>query len=140
MLPIPERAKASIQAGHLIEAIKIVREEQGLDLKEAKDAVDAYVQGNSGGTPTPRQPAELSLKAISFLMEGDRIAAIQSVHKAQGLQLKDAKDLVEAYIASHPDLREKFDAQAAGLKRKAVTWLVILLGAAAIMFLTRHNG
>ena len=32
----------SLRAGYYIEAVKIVREEQGLDLKEAKDRVDRY--------------------------------------------------------------------------------------------------
>lgn len=35
-------AIAAIQRGHKIEAIKLVREEHGLGLKEAKDLVDRY--------------------------------------------------------------------------------------------------
>jgi ribosomal protein L7/L12 len=38
-------AIAALQQGNKIEAIKIVRKEHNLGLKEAKDAVDLYVQG-----------------------------------------------------------------------------------------------
>ncbi len=40
---IPAAAAAAVAAGNMIEAIKIVRREQHIGLKEAKDAVDAYV-------------------------------------------------------------------------------------------------
>ena len=36
------RAEAAVRSGNKIEAIKIIREELGLGLKEAKDLVDAY--------------------------------------------------------------------------------------------------
>jgi hypothetical protein len=39
-------AIAALQRGNKIEAIKIVRTERGCDLKDAKDAVDAYVESN----------------------------------------------------------------------------------------------
>jgi ribosomal protein L7/L12 len=39
----PVAAVASLQAGNKIEAIKIVREAQGIGLKEAKDAVEEYL-------------------------------------------------------------------------------------------------
>jgi ribosomal protein L7/L12 len=41
---IPSQAIIELQQGRKIEAIRIVREEQGLGLKEAKDAVEAYVR------------------------------------------------------------------------------------------------
>lgn len=37
-------ARAALERGAVIEAIKIVREAQGIGLKDAKDAVDAYVR------------------------------------------------------------------------------------------------
>ena len=41
---LPAAAIEALTKGHKIEAIKIVRQEWGLGLKEAKDAVDAYVK------------------------------------------------------------------------------------------------
>ena len=40
---IPPSAVAALQAGRKIEAIKLVREADGIGLKEAKDAVERYV-------------------------------------------------------------------------------------------------
>jgi ribosomal protein L7/L12 len=41
---IPSAAIAELVQGHTIEAIKIVRLEHGLGLKESKDLVDAYLK------------------------------------------------------------------------------------------------
>ena len=51
-LEISDQVIAAVDAGHKIEAIKILREETGLGLKEAKDAVDSLTRakhGESGG-------------------------------------------------------------------------------------------
>ena len=42
--PFPPAAVAALSNGNKIEAIKILREEWGLGLKEAKDAVEAYIK------------------------------------------------------------------------------------------------
>ena len=41
--PLPPSAVAALQRGNKIEAIKIVRTERKCDLKDAKDAVEAYI-------------------------------------------------------------------------------------------------
>ena len=41
--PLPEAVVAALQKGQKIEAIKILRQESGIGLKEAKDRVDRYV-------------------------------------------------------------------------------------------------
>jgi len=40
---IPPQAVAALNAGRVVEAIKIVRETQGLGLKEAKALIDSYL-------------------------------------------------------------------------------------------------
>lgn len=51
---IPAEVVAEIEAGRKVNAIKLLRAKQGIGLKEAKDAVDAYIlehprsQGDSG--------------------------------------------------------------------------------------------
>jgi len=46
--PFPPAAEAALLKGNKIEAIKIVREQQGIGLKEAKDMVDQHVAANPG--------------------------------------------------------------------------------------------
>jgi hypothetical protein len=41
---LPQAAIAQLERGNIIEAIKIVRLEHGLGLKESKDLVDAYLK------------------------------------------------------------------------------------------------
>ena len=43
---LPPEAIAALQQGNKIEAIKIVREAQKLDLKDAKDKVDDHVKND----------------------------------------------------------------------------------------------
>lgn len=43
---LPPAAQAALQRGNHIEAIKIVRTQTGLGLKEAKDQVDQYLDAN----------------------------------------------------------------------------------------------
>ena len=49
---LPEQVISQIRAGRKIQAIKLLREAQGIGLKEAKQAVDAYMREN----PSPQQP------------------------------------------------------------------------------------
>src|SRR5579872_2680599 len=42
--PLPAAAIDALTKGNKIEAIKIVRQEWGTDLKDSKDAVDAYAK------------------------------------------------------------------------------------------------
>ena len=44
--PLPAAAAAALSTGHLIEAIKRVREAEGIGLTEAKLRIEAYVDGN----------------------------------------------------------------------------------------------
>jgi len=49
---LPEQVISQIRAGRKIQAIKLLREARGIGLKEAKQAVDAYMREN----PSPQQP------------------------------------------------------------------------------------
>jgi hypothetical protein len=50
-------------------------------------------------------PAELSAAAIAHLHQGGKIAAIKQVRREQGLGLAEAKELVDRYVANHPELQ-----------------------------------
>ena len=43
---LPTDVIAAIQANRKIEAIKLLREARGIGLREAKEAVDAYIKAN----------------------------------------------------------------------------------------------
>jgi ribosomal protein L7/L12 len=48
---LPEEARVLADRGETIAAIKVVREESGLGLAEAKRAVDSYLARHRGRTP-----------------------------------------------------------------------------------------
>jgi hypothetical protein len=61
----PAAALDALTKGHKIEAIKIVRQQWGIGLKEAKDAVDGYVAARPDLTAQIRQarvPASSGMK------------------------------------------------------------------------------
>jgi len=84
--------------------------------------------------PLPQSATKLSTAAQLALRQGNKIEAIKILREERNLGLKDAKDLVDQYIASHPELQAQFAAaQAAGLRR-VLGWLVILVLAGALGF------
>lgn len=57
----------ALEAGRIIDAIKLVRQETGLGLKDAKDLVDAHLAAN----PNLRRagtPASAGQKTLGFLI------------------------------------------------------------------------
>jgi hypothetical protein len=46
---LPEAVRGAIRAKRKIEAIKLLREHENIDLKEAKDRVEAYAAAHSYG-------------------------------------------------------------------------------------------
>lgn len=83
-----------------IHAIKLVRETSGVDLKEAKDYVEALESGAVPNMPLVSISGEASeslAEAQAAMQGGNTIEAIRLVRKATGLGLKEAKDYVEQW-------------------------------------------
>ena len=59
-------------------------------------------------------PQQLSAAAIAALQRGNKIDAIKIARQEMGLGLKEAKDLIEAYIADNPALQEQLRMQSRG--------------------------
>ena len=61
----------------------------------------------------------LPAEATTLLSEGRIIDAVKSVRESNNLGLKEAKDWVDAYIASEPLLRVQLEAQQSASRRRA---------------------
>jgi ribosomal protein L7/L12 len=72
----------------------------------------------------------LPAAAIAALHEGRKIDAIKIVRREQQVDLKEAKDAVDAYIRSQPALEAELDARQAGATRAVLGWLA---GAALVL-------
>lgn len=68
--PLPADVIAAAQRGEKIEAIKLLRERTGIGLAEAKDAVEAFTDGNTTLHGGNVQAEGGSLRALSFVVIG----------------------------------------------------------------------
>jgi large subunit ribosomal protein L7/L12 len=101
--------------GQKIEAIKAYREETGVGLKEAKDAVDGKsgpasnwqavnrkldrIAASLGVTPEPEPfptTTSASPSVVQLIRAGRKIEAIKVYREENGVGLKEAKDAVDA--------------------------------------------
>jgi ribosomal protein L7/L12 len=89
--------KAEIAAGNKIAAIKLYRDATGAGLAEAKEAVELIEAGKpppSGAAATPSADAMQQVSAL--VAAGKKIEAIKVYRTAAGVDLKGAKDAVDA--------------------------------------------
>jgi ribosomal protein L7/L12 len=94
--PLPADVLEAVERGHTLEAIKRLRAATGLGLKEAKDAIDAHLRGDPVSVDLPASTGPLPPLVIESLRRGDKIGAIKLLRHATGLDLKEAKDAVDA--------------------------------------------
>ncbi len=85
-----------------------------------------------------RPPAELPTEALAALQTGNKIEAIKVVRAARGLDLKDAKDLVDRYVAGQPGLQRQMATAGAEQTRKLVFVVAVAIAIGAAVFLFRH--
>lgn len=92
-------------------------------------------------TPEPTQSSTFSNAAVEMLWRGDVIGAIKLVRVERNRGLKEAKDLVDAYIRSQSSLRQKLEQVQAEmwqkLKRGLIVALVFAAAAAYFFFQAR---
>lgn len=64
--------------------------------------------------------------AIAALERGNKIDAIKCVRMAQGIGLKEAKDIVEQYLAMNPNLKNRVASANAESARRGLQWLLFI--------------
>ena len=90
-------------------------------------------------TQDPTRSSTLSNAVVELLWKGNVIEAIKLVRAERNLGLKEAKDLVDAYIRSQPSLRQKLEQAQAEmwLKRGFLVALIFAAVAAYVFFHVR---
>ncbi|MBU8859426.1 MULTISPECIES: 50S ribosomal protein L7/L12 [unclassified Micromonospora] len=87
------------RAGRTVEAVKVLRQQTGLSLLDAKRAVDALAAGGSwsSGAPVPGRGVDDAVRAEAarLLHRGRKIQAIKVVREHTSMSLADAKRYVE---------------------------------------------
>lgn len=88
----------------------------------------------------PRRSPDLPKSAVQALRHGNLIEAIKVVRQERNLGLKEAKGVVEAYLASQPAIKKKMDQVLATAQQRFIRWLVgILVLAAGIAYLVMQG-
>ena len=93
---LPARVLDAIARGNTIEAIKLLREDTGLGLKEAKDLIDQHARGEAVSLPAQSTSFVLSPAVLAALHQGNKIEAIKLLREQTGMGLKEAKDAIDA--------------------------------------------
>ncbi|RYZ43212.1 MAG: hypothetical protein EOO71_04600 [Myxococcaceae bacterium] len=91
------RIEELIASGQTINAIKLYREQHGVGLKEAKDAVEALMEGRRpvvGREPPEAVDGDADIER--FLLEDNLIEAIKLYKHRHGVSLKEAKEACDA--------------------------------------------
>jgi hypothetical protein len=81
-----------------------------------------------------RQAIPFPAGAEAALRKGNKIEAIKIVRKDRGVDLKDAKDIVEEHVATHPGLRMQMDSIQAENRQGILPWLVAVILILALVY------
>ena len=100
-LAADDEIHAFLARGQKIQAIKRVRAVTGMELKAAKDYVDALpdappLEAHLAVRQTLSLNLDLAQEVRRLRNEGGKIAAIKRVRELTGMGLKEAKDYVDA--------------------------------------------
>jgi hypothetical protein len=79
-----------------------------------------------------KQP--LPAAALAALHQGNKIEAIKLVREAQHTGLKEAKDIVDAYLQANPSTHAAF-AAAGRSGRQALWWLAVAIAGAILAYI-----
>ena len=99
--PLPPPVLDAIRSGRTIDAIRLLREATGMDLKSARDLIDAHARGAAASvsyTQSPGGAKAAPASVVEALKQGRTVDAIKLLREHDGLGLKEAK----AWIAAHP--------------------------------------
>jgi ribosomal protein L7/L12 len=97
---LEDAIRSLLTQGQKIAAIKLYREQTGVGLAEAKNAVEMIERG--GGLPSAKAAAPATeQQVLELLAAGKKIAAIKLYREQMHVGLKAAKDAVEALAAKN---------------------------------------
>lgn len=91
-------------------------------------------------TEPGRSAPPLSMAAVSALHRGDKIGAIKIMRAEQRLGLKEAKDLVEDHLHSHPALQSAFQTASKNAHPAGLFWLIVGIALAMAIYYMWNRG
>lgn len=95
MTTLPEHIAGLIRQGRKIEAIKLIREETGVGLAEAKSAVEQLSRDRAFDEPVAMSPEQTDAEVRRLAYAGQKVQAVKLLREQSGLGLKEAVEQVE---------------------------------------------
>lgn len=111
-----------IKEGRKIEAIKILCEETGISLKDAKEFIEKFELKNFSKQPS----IEASESVLNHLRKGSKIGAIKKNRKETGMGLKDSKEAVEKIIDENPEVKKEMEEINKQQRKKAGIYILLI--------------
>lgn len=96
-----------LRRGLKIEAIKQLRNETGLGLKEAKDLVEAW-QDTPPPPPQPTLPQLIPGTVLAALRKGEKLRAVQAWTVQLGGSLQQAQQAIDQVLLKDPHLQQQY--------------------------------
>jgi ribosomal protein L7/L12 len=143
---LPAAVRDALHRGNLVEAIKLMRSASGLSLKDVKDELQEYPRGNNPaskappGFPAPSPGGPLPPDVVQAVQQGNKIEAIRRLRLQTGIELKQAKDAVDAYIAMHRVAGDLSPGQVPASGRSSSRVALLVITGVAIYLLLRYLG
>lgn len=141
--PLPPEVLAALERKDKIEAIRLLRAKTNLGLAEAKEAVETGSYAIATVEPLVQTDAELPAEAIAALRAGDKIGAIKLVRKSAGVDLKDAKEIVDRFEARSAGAPGSSRLAPGEVPRSSpvLKWLLLVavLGVVAVLLVQRRS-
>ena len=130
----------ALRDGRKIEAVKLIREQYGIGLAEAKALADAFdPNGTRPDAPAPAAaPAkiEMPLEAIVAIREGRLVDTIHAIQQKTGCDLETAKKTLQDYVDAHPVLRDQLRTRMSKAQRTMMWIAAAVAGGAVLIWLT----
>ncbi|MFH1068060.1 MAG: hypothetical protein V1794_00440 [Candidatus Glassbacteria bacterium] len=82
----------------------------------------------------PDENPDFPESAIAALRKGNKIEAIKIVRLQWKLDLKDAKDRVEEYVESQPELKKAMKEAQAGARSRFIEFLIAMAALALALY------
>ena len=104
--PVPAEILSIWNSGSKVLAIKLLREQSGLGLAEAKQLLESADTG-SDAADSPQAfnsaiPASAELRIHAAMASGNKLEAVKLLKEATGLGLAEAKERIDAAMQGEP--------------------------------------
>ena len=97
---LEQQVRSLLDQGQKIAAVKLYKDQTGVGLAEAKQAVEAMQAG--AGPPSPSDiGGDLEAELLRLLGRGDKLEAVKLYKDQKGVSLLEAKQAVESLAARH---------------------------------------